>query len=374
MIVDNVQPSGLASGLKMDWQTYRVMICPLCEHGLIANDDRHFFRAVSRASHLTDDLFHMDYDMCKRCGLIYQYTFPTDESLLNYYKTLYRPGEDIYTPSPKETQIEMKRARDWVRWLTQTQDFEKEYYKPRGIPARHIDIGSSTGSLGGLLRFYGTRYSIGVEPGPWAKWSERHLHQVVPDMGNLPKELYRTFDLVTMSHTLEHFKDPVSELLRARRLMKPDGRILIAVPDIHRKFASIFAFPHLLIFSHRTLKMLLYLAGFEIVSRRFFGPDLAVIAKLAEPKYTIKPPLPFFKSKIFLFWRLHEEYNILTHWTSRRYWPESQGYPPKLFARLSFILSERYISLRGFFSTSLFLFRYLFLRATKKLERDPKPE
>lgn len=41
-----------------------------------------------------------------------------------------------------------------------------------------------------------------------------------------------SFDLIVLSHVLEHFSDPAAVLARAGEWLTPDGRLLIALPNI----------------------------------------------------------------------------------------------------------------------------------------------
>ena len=43
-----------------------------------------------------------------------------------------------------------------------------------------------------------------------------------------------SYDLVVMVDVLEHFADPIADLQRCRRLLHPDGRIVVATCDIGR--------------------------------------------------------------------------------------------------------------------------------------------
>lgn len=89
-----------------------------------------------------------------------------------------------------------------------------------------------------------------------------------------------TFDVITFWHVLEHLADPLSALEKARRLLKPGGRLLVAVPNINDDLGQAFyrlrtgnyfqiytpdsKEPHLYHFSTATLRRLLEKAGFTL--------------------------------------------------------------------------------------------------------------
>lgn len=85
-----------------------------------------------------------------------------------------------------------------------------------------------------------------------------------------------SFAAITMWHTLEHFKDPKEVLEDARRLLTPDGTILIAVPNSESLQARLFGkywlhndVPrHLFHFSPDSLQRLLRQAGFEVIESK----------------------------------------------------------------------------------------------------------
>lgn len=75
----------------------------------------------------------------------------------------------------------------------------------------------------------------------------------------------RTFELVTLILSLEHFPAPLEALARLRRIVG-DGRLLIQVCNIDENPFDILVADHLMHFSPGTLKHLLMRAGFGIVS------------------------------------------------------------------------------------------------------------
>ena len=99
-----------------------------------------------------------------------------------------------------------------------------------------------------------------------------------------------SFDVVTIWHTLEHIPDPMAALKEINRLLKKDGLLVVAVPNLNNyitrisyllgrgKKLMLFSVKakewHLYHFSAKTLSAMLEKTGFEI---KKIGMDLAQI-------------------------------------------------------------------------------------------------
>jgi 2-polyprenyl-3-methyl-5-hydroxy-6-metoxy-1,4-benzoquinol methylase len=83
-----------------------------------------------------------------------------------------------------------------------------------------------------------------------------------------------SFDAVTLWDVFEHLHDPASSLTEIRRVLKPDGLLVLRVPNVGSWDARIFGRywagydspRHLYVFDRRTLAEMLARSGFEIVS------------------------------------------------------------------------------------------------------------
>lgn len=90
------------------------------------------------------------------------------------------------------------------------------------------------------------------------------------ERGLFPGDAY---DAVALWHVLEHLPDPMESLIEIRRLLKPDGSLLVGVPNVEgfaaglaRSFyASLDPPRHFTDFSPATLDAFLGKAGFEVV-------------------------------------------------------------------------------------------------------------
>ena len=102
--------------------------------------------------------------------------------------------------------------------------------------------------------------------------------------GSLEKAQFSScsFDLVHMSHVLEHVHDPISVLQGVRRILKPEGRLIVEVPNelenvytwVRLRSGTARTYPvkssHLWFFSPSTLQRVIRAAGFSLELRRSF--------------------------------------------------------------------------------------------------------
>lgn len=89
------------------------------------------------------------------------------------------------------------------------------------------------------------------------------------------------FDVVLSHHSLEHVPDPLSVLVEVHRLLRPGGRLLLAVPyevtRAQRRYDPAEPNHHLFAWSPQALGNLVALAGFRVdaVGLRPYGYDRA---------------------------------------------------------------------------------------------------
>ena len=88
-----------------------------------------------------------------------------------------------------------------------------------------------------------------------------------------------SFDQVVIWHVLEHLADPRGTLAEAKRILRPGGRIVVAVPNLsslQARWAGAAWFHldaprHLTHFSRESLERLLRVLGFEPISEHHFS-------------------------------------------------------------------------------------------------------
>lgn len=153
---------------------------------------------------------------------------------------------------------------------------------------RILEIGCADGAFGAMVKRRMALHYSGVEISPDAALAENRLDRIhrrpAADLDDTP------FDLLLSFHVLEHLPDIQAELAHWRRLIKPDGRLIVEVP--HRAGHSLLENDrnpeHIHQFSPASLAILLGNAGFtptRISTGRFesavYGDGLRFEAQVA---------------------------------------------------------------------------------------------
>lgn len=192
---------------------------------------------------------------CRECGLVYAKAQPADLAALYA-----RCEQDPLYESEATGRL---RTSSWLIGRLQ-----------RHVAAgRLLDVGCSTGLL--LLAARANGWQVcGLEPSAWAARQASLTHGIPVFQGMLADAppSCQDFDAITMLDVLEHLADPATELARARRMLRPEGVILISTPDISSTTARFLGerwwgmLPtHLWYFDQRTLRRLLEQSGFRVL-------------------------------------------------------------------------------------------------------------
>jgi len=130
----------------------------------------------------------------------------------------------------------------------------------------------------------------GVEPNEAAVRFGREQYGLNLDVGTVNSVNYPSghFDYVRSNHSLEHDPDAGQTLKEFRRIIRPDGKLLIGVPNIAGAAARLFgpywyylgAPVHTYNFSLAHLERLLGRSGFKVESVRYCGNWGGVIGSL----------------------------------------------------------------------------------------------
>lgn len=131
--------------------------------------------------------------------------------------------------------------------------FEKAYHFVKGIALKSktgligklqkdkgqlLDIGAGTGDFLVAAKADGWNV-VGTEPNEKAKKSA--VEKGITIIGNTANLQDHSIDIITMWHVLEHVYDPEIQIKELKRLLKPTGTIVIAVPNFNSYDAKHYA-------------------------------------------------------------------------------------------------------------------------------------
>lgn len=191
---------------------------------------------------------------CRHCGLRCTHPSPTPDELARYY------------PPPTEPAWLTRILRRWLRR-------HRARWSAAGLsPGRALEIGCGDGWMLEALRdagwdVVGTERSAASAAYARSRGLDVRVREVA-DCQFPPA----SFDLIILWHTLEHLHDPLATLTGVRRLIRPSGRLVVAVPNVGgwqaqvagRRWYHLNVPRHLYHFEAVTLERLLAQARFEV--------------------------------------------------------------------------------------------------------------
>jgi len=205
---------------------------------------------------------------CDGCGLGRLEPVPDAHQIDAFYPEAYYGTRAAKFEPLVEAMIRFIAARH-VRFLA------------RGLPrrARVLDIGCGRGVLLHALAGRGYEaYGVEISASAAAGVDPRFDVRVAADLADAGYEA-GFFDAVMIWHVLEHLPNPRKTLLEIRRILKPGGRLVVAVPNFsswQARWAAEAWFHldlprHIYHFPLRALKTLLASTGFDYVSEHHFS-------------------------------------------------------------------------------------------------------
>jgi SAM-dependent methyltransferase len=248
--------------------------CPIQEEA----GDTHVLRATSMqcpvcsgASSFAFKKLADDYFRC-HCGFVFIWPRPGEQYLQDRYR---QHGEEYwanervlkFTFSPSKSQREIRFLRSF------------------SSGGKLLDIGCSTGSFVRAALDAGFD-AEGVDISSPAIACGKKLGLPLRCLDVLNDPLPDKYDIVSMWATLEHLPDPMRHLKRARELLRPEGLLLVSVPNfagvtqkLIGKWDRYVGAGHLNYFTPRVLRFTLETCGMRYRAATTYGFNPIVIAK-----------------------------------------------------------------------------------------------
>ena len=212
---------------------------------------------------------------CRTCGLVFTNPQPDKGLIKEHYQ------EDYY----KEW-LEKQMKRRIPMWRKRLKELLK--YRQSG---HLLDVGFGSGTFLRLAKESGFEV-YGTEISEYACRYVKETYGIEVFRGDLEEARFppTRFDVVTLWHALEHLPDPMGTLKEIHRILKKDGLLVVAVPNLNNIITRVLYFLakgkklklfsihakelHLWHFSPRSLSRLLKEAGYVILDTKL---DLAQI-------------------------------------------------------------------------------------------------
>ena len=153
-----------------------------------------------------------------------------------------------------------------------------------------LDVGAGTGAFAFTMEQAGWNVT-GLEPDETARVNALKNYKLqLEELSNLDNLHDNTFDAITLWHVLEHVHELHQYLERFFQLLKPAGRLVIAVPnhtsydaDYYKQYWAAYDVPrHLYHFSPKSMQILLEQKGFVIETVKPMWFDSFYVSILSE--------------------------------------------------------------------------------------------
>ncbi len=261
--IDGVSHSAAADHGAGDLNSH----CPFCQEA----GRKVLFRASDRLYATTEREFEVVE--CAGCGLMRMHPWPEKDELWRFYPKNYWFEAGESAAARMEERYRRFVLGDHVR-------FVRRALRESGEKALVVDVGCGGGLFLRLLSEEGWPV-LGLDYSPEAAgiaWRRNGVRAAVAALTEAPVA-EGSCAAVTMFHVLEHVYDPAEHLEAARKLLRPEGRLIVQVPNascwqfllLQEHWNGLDVPRHLIDFRQRDVEALLERTGFEVLNRKHFS-------------------------------------------------------------------------------------------------------
>ena len=268
----------------------RLMKCDLCN----GKDFEFLFKNHDRMHPIEGEY---TIERCRKCGLIFLNPQPTGRELEKHYP------EDFYSfkgKTPRKFKIKLYKTL-----FSKSNIFLKLIFMPFKVFLRSIkivkngkflDVGCGSGDFLLVMKELGMD-CYGVEPGKFDReFAKRNKLKIFH--GTLEKAEYpdNFFDVISLTWVFEHVSEPMKTMKELNRILKPNGTLIMAVPQSNSMMLKLFKENwygldtprHLFIYSPENLELYGKKTGFKLKKKRYLASNLLPTILYWKNKFRIK--------------------------------------------------------------------------------------
>jgi SAM-dependent methyltransferase len=220
---------------------------------------------------------------CADCTLRFTQDVPDEVAIGPYYKA------EAYISHTNTSRGLINNLYQKVRNLTMKQKASTIASETGLSTGRLLDVGCGTGAFLNAMKREGWQIT-GLEPDADARRVARELYRIEPleasSLYDLPEG---SFDAITLWHVLEHVHDLHGYVTQLRKLLKPTGKLFIAVPNYHSADAETYRINwaaydvprHLYHFTPKAISTLMDLHGLRVAAKKPMWFDSFYISMLS---------------------------------------------------------------------------------------------
>jgi len=225
--------------------------CPVC-------NDKHYIKIENSSSRCFKDILLIS---CKKCTAKSVFPMPSVHELIQFNKSYW----ELAQPLNKEVlELMFEQAKSRIKYIKR--------WVPNFENMKILDFGSGPGYIYDLLNSSCNQNNyIAVE-------SDIVLQSAISKKGaivfdNLHEVQECNFDIIILSHIVEHFGNPNNFLLEIKEKLKKDGFIFIEIPNQD----DIYKFDlgaHLVVYNKKAIAQLLERVNFKIINLTTVGENI----------------------------------------------------------------------------------------------------
>ena len=221
---------------------------------------------------------------CKKCTAAFTNNIPAPNEIGAYYKS------ENYISHSDTAQGLVNKLYHKVRNITLVSKKNMVTRFTQKTTGTILDIGCGTAAFLHTMKSAGWQIT-GLEPDNTAREKAQSLYQIAP----LPSENFKTlpansFDAITLWHVLEHVHDLQGYLQQIKILLKPAGKLFVAVPNYtcydatkYGQYWAAYDVPrHLYHFSPSSISVLIQAHQLKVVAVKPMWFDSFYVSMLSE--------------------------------------------------------------------------------------------